>query len=155
MVIFTQGDLMNAPVEALVNPVNTVGVMGKGLALEFKERFPENFRLYQAACAAGQVRTGRMFGTGIVGPNVLQWIVNFPTKQNWRHPSRVEWIVDGLADLRRFLILNSVKSVAIPALGCGNGGLDWAEVRPQITSALRDLELEVLVFEPAVAGARP
>jgi O-acetyl-ADP-ribose deacetylase (regulator of RNase III) len=148
MITFTQGNLLEARVEALVNTVNTVGVMGKGIALMFKERFAENFRRYAAACKAKEVHTGKMFVTEINELDGPQWIINFPTKQHWRGDSRMEWITEGLQDLRRFVIQNKVKSIAIPPLGAGNGGLDWAAVRPQIETALADLDIEVLVFEP-------
>lgn len=148
MITFTQGNLLEARVEALVNTVNTVGVMGKGIALMFKERFAENFRRYAAACKAGQVRTGEMFVTEVNELDGPRWIVNFPTKQHWRGNSRMEWITEGLQDLRRFLIENKVESIAIPPLGAGNGGLDWAEVRPRIEAALAGLDTEILVYEP-------
>lgn len=148
MITFTQGNLLEARAEALVNTVNTVGVMGKGIALMFKERFAENFRRYAAACKAKEVRTGRMFVTDVNELGGPRWIVNFPTKQHWRGNSRMEWIVEGLQDLRRFLIENKVKSVAIPPLGAGNGGLAWAEVRSQIETVLAGLDTEIVVFEP-------
>jgi len=148
MITFTQGNLLEARAEALVNTVNTVGVMGKGIALMFKERFAENFRRYAVACKAKEIRTGKMFVTEVNELDGPRWIVNFPTKQHWRGDSRMEWITDGLQDLRRFLIESGVKSVAIPPLGAGNGGLDWNDVRPQIEAALADLDTEILVFEP-------
>ncbi|MDZ5646120.1 macro domain-containing protein [Nitrospirillum sp. BR 11828] len=148
MIKFTQGNLLEARTEALVNTVNTVGVMGKGIALMFKERFAENFRRYAAACKAKEVRTGKMFVTETNELDGPRWIVNFPTKQHWRGDSKIEWIIGGLQDLRRFLIENKVESIAIPPLGAGNGGLDWAEVRPQIEEALAGLDTEILVFEP-------
>lgn len=148
MIIFTQGNLLEARVEALVNTVNTVGVMGKGIALMFKERFAENFRLYAAACKAKKVRTGTMFVTEVNDFDGPRWIINFPTKEHWRGASRLEWITEGLQDLRRFLIENEVKSVAIPPLGAGHGGLDWAEVRSRIEKTLADLDTEIIVFEP-------
>jgi O-acetyl-ADP-ribose deacetylase (regulator of RNase III) len=148
MITFTQGNLLEARAEALVNTVNTVGVMGKGIALMFKERFAENFRRYAAACKAGQVRTGEMFVTQVSELDGPRWIVNFPTKQHWRGDSRMEWISQGLHDLRRFLLENKVESVAIPPLGAGNGGLDWAEVRKQVEAILGNLEADILVFEP-------
>lgn len=148
MIRFTQGNLLEARSEALVNTVNTVGVMGKGIALMFKERFDENFRRYVAACKAKEVQTGKMFVTPVHELDGPRWIINFPTKQNWRAPSRMEWVVEGLKDLRRFLIEQQVKSVAIPPLGSGNGGLAWAEVREQIERALGDLDSDILVFEP-------
>ena len=148
MITFTQGNLLEARAEALVNTVNTVGVMGKGIALMFKERFDENFRRYAAACKAKEVQTGKMFVTPVHELDGPRWIVNFPTKQHWRAPSRMEWVVDGLQDLRRFLIEQQVKSIAIPPLGAGNGGLEWAEVREQIERTLGDLDIDILVFEP-------
>lgn len=148
MITFTQGNLLEARAEALVNTVNTVGVMGKGIALMFKERFADNFRRYTAACKAKEVHTGKMFVTETGELDGPHWIVNFPTKQHWRGNSRIEWIIEGLQDLRRFLIEYQVKSIAIPPLGAGNGGLDWADVRLQIEAAMSDLDTEVLVFEP-------
>ncbi len=149
MIRFTQGNLLEARAEALVNTVNTVGVMGKGIALMFKERFRENFRRYAAACKAGEVRVGTMFVTETGELDCPRWIINFPTKQHWRAPSRLEWVEEGLRDLRRFLVENQVRSVAIPPLGAGNGGLDWARVRPKIVDQLGNLEdTEILVYEP-------
>lgn len=148
MITFTQGNLLEVRAEALVNTVNTVGVMGKGIALMFKERFAENFRLYAAACKAKEVKTGKMFVTAVHELDGPRWIINFPTKQHWRAPSRMEWVVEGLQDLRRLLIELQVKSIAIPPLGAGNGGLEWDEVREQIEQALGDLDIDTLVFEP-------
>ncbi|EGH71676.1 type II toxin-antitoxin system antitoxin DNA ADP-ribosyl glycohydrolase DarG [Pseudomonas syringae] len=149
MIRFTQGNLLEADTEALVNTVNTVGVMGKGIALMFKERFTENYRLYSAACKAGEVETGKVHVTAVNELDGPRWIVNFPTKRHWRSPSQMAWITEGLRDLRRFLIDNQVKSVAVPPLGAGNGGLKWVEVREQIVDVLSDLDVDVLVFEPA------
>lgn len=148
MITFTQGNLLEARAEALVNTVNTVGVMGKGIALMFKERFADNFRRYAAACKAKEVCTGKMFVTEVRELDGPRWIVNFPTKQHWRGDSKMEWITEGLQDLRRFLIDNKVKSIAILPLGAGNGGLDWAEVRPHIEEALAGLDTDIIVFEP-------
>lgn len=149
MIRFTQGNLLEAKTEALVNTVNTVGVMGKGIALMFKERFAQNYRLYAAACKAGEVETGKMHVTATNELDGPRWIVNFPTKRHWRSPSQMAWITEGLHDLRRFLIENDVKSVAVPPLGAGNGGLKWPEVREQIVEVLSDLDVDVLVFEPS------
>ncbi len=149
MLRFTQGNLLDAPVDALVNTVNTVGVMGKGIALMFKERFPENFRAYAAACKAGEVRVGEMFVQASAELEGPRWIINFPTKQDWRHPSRSEWIESGLVSLKNVIREKSIRSVALPPLGCGNGGLEWGEVRPMIEEALGELgDVDVLVFEP-------
>jgi O-acetyl-ADP-ribose deacetylase (regulator of RNase III) len=150
MIEFTQGNLLEADVEALVNTVNTVGVMGKGIALMFKEAFPENFKLYREACKRHSVEIGRLFVTErrdvMGGP---KWIVNFPTKEHWRGPSRLEWIEWGLADLRRFVREHSIQSIALPPLGSGNGGLDWREVRPLIERSLALLsDVTIIVYEP-------
>ena len=149
MMRFTKGNLLKADVEALVNTVNTVGVMGKGIALMFKEAFPANFREYAAACRKGKVKIGEMFVTehrGLTGP---RWIINFPTKEHWRTRTRIEWIEAGLADLRRVVEERGIRSIAVPPLGCGQGGRSWTEVRPLIEKALGDLaEIETLVFEP-------
>ena len=149
MMSFPQGNLLESQAEALVNSVNTVGVMGKGIALMFKEAFPENFRSYEEACRHKEVKVGRMFVTenrGLEGPH---WIINFPTKKHWRQPSKLEWIIDGLKDLRRVIQECNIRSVALPPLGSGNGGLDWRDVRPVIQSFLSDLEgVDVQVYEP-------
>ncbi|MEQ1592976.1 MAG: macro domain-containing protein [Thiobacillaceae bacterium] len=148
MINFTQGNLLESKAEALVNTVNTVGVMGKGIALMFKERFTENFRLYAAACKAKQVQTGKMFVTEAHELDGPRWIVNFPTKQHWKAPSQMAWVVSGLQDLRHFLVEQKVKSIAIPPLGAGNGGLEWGAVREQIEIVLGDMDVEIVVFEP-------
>lgn len=149
MITYTQGNLLEAQAEALVNTVNTVGVMGKGIALMFKDHFPENYRLYAAACESGQVRIGKVFVTEVHELGGPRWIVNFPTKQHWRNKSKLIWIKGGLHDLRQFIIDNHVKSIAIPPLGAGNGGLNWIDVKKQIESLLSDLpDTEIIVFEP-------
>lgn len=149
MLNFTTGNLLEARAQALVNTVNTVGVMGKGIALMFKDRFDDNYKRYVAACKAKQVQTGHMFITEPAELDGPRWIVNFPTKQHWRSPSQLEWVIEGLQDLRRFLVENHVQSIAIPPLGAGNGGLDWALVRPEVERALGDLpDIEITVYEP-------
>lgn len=149
MIHYTHGNLLDADVEALVNTVNTVGVMGKGIALMFKERFPENMQAYARACKADEVVTGKMFvtrTTSLLGP---KWIVNFPTKQHWRAKSKMEWVEAGLQDLRRFILEHQIKSIAIPPLGAGNGGLSWHEVKPKIEMALADLQgVDIWLYEP-------
>src|SRR5271157_420982 len=149
MMRFIQGNLLAAQVEALVNTVNTVGVMGKGIALMFKEAFPGNFQNYEEACKHKEVRIGRMFVTenrAFEGPH---WIINFPTKKHWRHPSKLEWIIAGLEDLRRVIQEHNIRSIALPPLGTGNGGLEWRDVRPEIQRVLGDLEnVDILVYEP-------
>ena len=150
MIKYMQGNMLDAEVDALVNTVNTVGVMGKGIALMFKERYPMNMSTYANACKAKQVVTGKMFVTEtceLMGP---KWIVNFPTKQHWRNPSKLEWIVEGLGDLRQFILASEIKSIAIPPLGSGNGGLDWLEVKKEIEKQLGNINgVEIVVYEPS------
>ena len=149
MMTFTQGNLLDASVEALVNTVNTVGVMGKGIALMFKEAFPANFRAYEEACEQKQVKIGKMFVTENRTFSGPRWIINFPTKKHWRQPSKLEWITDGLVDLRRVIEEHQIHSIALPPLGAGNGGLEWSEVRPEVELILGDLDgVDILVFEP-------
>jgi len=123
--------------------------MGKGVALMFREAFPENAKAYEDACARHEVRVGRVLVTpnrALVGP---RWILHLPTKKHWRHPSRLEWVRDGLRDLVRVVRENSIHSLALPPLGCGNGGLEWAQVRREIETALGELaDVDVLVYEP-------
>src|ERR1700690_4196405 len=146
---FVEGNLLEARVEALVNTVNTVGVMGKGIALMFKEAFPANFRAYEDACERKEVRIGNMFVTENRTFDGPRWLINFPTKKHWRQPSKLEWIQDGLQDLRRLVEEKNIHSIALPPLGCGNGGLEWSEVRPEIESALGKLNgVDVWVYEP-------
>ena len=148
MITFTTGNLLNADADAVVNTVNTVGIMGKGIALMFKERFPENFRAYAKACKDGEVQTGRMFVTENLELEGPRWIINFPTKEHWRTKTRPEWVQDGLVDLARIIHKREIKSIAIPPLGCGNGGLDWRIVQPMIVDALEPLNIAVTIFEP-------
>ncbi|PHM74556.1 type II toxin-antitoxin system antitoxin DNA ADP-ribosyl glycohydrolase DarG [Xenorhabdus kozodoii] len=149
MMHYTKGNLLDSDVEALVNTVNTVGVMGKGIALMFKERFPLNMALYRKACQSGAVNTGKIFVTEtgeLVGP---RWIVNFPTKQHWRFPSKMEWIIEGLNDLKKWIVENNVRSIAIPPLGAGNGGLNWDDVKQEIEVALSPLTgVNIYIYEP-------
>ncbi len=154
MIRFVQGDILQAESEALVNTVNCVGVMGRGIALQFKNVFPANFKAYETACQRGEVQPGRMFvfETGVL--TLPRYIINFPTKRHWRGKSRIEDIQTGLAALAEEIRERNIQSIAIPALGSGLGGLDWNEVRPLIERALAALpETEVLVFEPGSVPA--
>lgn len=151
MITYETGNLLTAHVEALVNTVNTVGVMGKGIALQFKEAFPENYRAYAAACKKGAVVTGSMFITETNRMDGLRYIINFPTKMHWKYPSKLEFIRDGLEDLKRVILEKNIRSIALPPLGCGNGGLDWAMVKPLIEEILHDLPVSILVYEPSEA----
>lgn len=148
------GNLLTADVEALVNTVNTVGVMGKGIALQFKRAFPANFRAYRDACARGEVRLGQVwtFDTGVIGPR--RYVFNFPTKKHWRSGSRLKDIAAGLESLVDEVRELGVTSVAIPALGCGNGGLAWEDVRPLIERAGHRMgDVRAVVYPPE--GAPP
>ncbi len=153
MIEITQGNLLKAPAEALVNTVNTVGVMGKGIALQFRQAFPEMYRAYEKACEDGDLRLGQVqvfdLGGLVGGP---RWIINFPTKGHWRAASRLADVETGLVDLVSKVRQLGIHSIAIPPLGCGNGGLDWNEVRPRIEKAFTPLaEVRVLIYEPAGA----
>lgn len=152
MIRYTTGNLLDAQAEALVNTVNEMGVMGKGIALMFREAFPANTAAYEAACKRGEVRVGKMFVTknpDLTGP---RWIVNFPTKKHWRHPSKFQWVQDGLQDLKMVIAEKKIQSIALPPLGCGNGGLEWSEVRPAIDAAFSSLQnINIIVFEPTNA----
>ncbi|MBL7794548.1 MAG: macro domain-containing protein [Saprospiraceae bacterium] len=149
MITYKTGNLLAAQVEALVNTVNTVGVMGKGIALQFREQFPENYKQYRTALKNGELRIGKMFVSEMQRVDQLRYIINFPTKEHWKNPSQMAYIREGLQDLRRVLLEKNIRSVAIPPLGCGNGGLDWNEVRPLIEAAIGDLDMEIVIFEPS------
>jgi O-acetyl-ADP-ribose deacetylase (regulator of RNase III) len=146
------GNLLHADVEAIVNTVNCVGYMGKGIALQFKQAYPENFHAYQKAVRAGIVRPGAMFvfETGrCINPKL---IINFPTKRHWRGKSRLDDIRSGLLSLVEVIKSRGIRSIAVPPLGCGNGGLDWNVVRPMIREALAPLSgVEVTLYPPGEA----
>ena len=152
MVKLMTGNLLEADVEALVNSVNTVGIMGKGVALQFRQAFPENFRAYQRACKRNEVQPGKMLVVTTGSLSNPRHIINFPTKRHWRQKSRIGDISLGLTDLIAVVKDLSIQSIALPPLGCGNGGLEWPEVRPLIEKAFRSLaEVEVLLYEPVGA----
>ena len=145
------GNLITTEAEALVNTVNTVGIMGKGVALQFKQAFPANFKEYERACKKGDVRIGKMFvtHTGMLMPRL---IINFPTKEHWRSPATLNNIRAGLSDLIDVIQSQGVASVALPPLGCGLGGLRWEEVRPLIEDAFKALpNVDVVLFAPGTA----
>jgi O-acetyl-ADP-ribose deacetylase (regulator of RNase III) len=149
-----EGSLLDADAEALVNTVNTVGIMGKGIALQFKQAYPGNFRAYEAACRRGDVRLGAMFTyeTGLL--DSPRYIINFPTKGHWRAKSKLSDIAAGLTDLRKIIEDHHIRSIAVPPLGCGNGGLDWHDVHPLIAEALGDLPgVHVMLYPPKGAPA--
>jgi O-acetyl-ADP-ribose deacetylase (regulator of RNase III) len=152
MIELAHGDILLADAEALVNTVNCVGVMGRGIALQFRKAYPENFKLYEAACEREEVRPGQMlvFETGLLtGP---KYIINFPTKRHWKGKSRMEDIDAGLPALVHEIKKRGIRSMAVPPLGCGLGGLDWNKVRPKIMCAFEELpEVKVVLFEPSGA----
>lgn len=149
MIRFTQGNLLDAQAEALVNTVNEKGVMGKGIALMFKDAFPESAKAYMAASHRGEVRVGKVLVTDGVGLGGPRWIIHFPTKKHWRHPSKLEWVREGLRDLSKVIVQLGIRSIALPPLGSGNGRLEWSLVRAEIVAALDQLpNVDVLVFEP-------
>lgn len=146
---YITGNLLAAPNQALVNTVNTVGVMGKGIALQFKERFPVNFKVYEKACKSGEVKVGKML---VVKENILEGekvIINFPTKTEWFKKSQYSYIEEGLKDLVRVIKEYKISSIAIPPFGCGNGGLKWEKVRELMDAHLSTLnDVEIMVYEP-------
>ncbi len=156
MIEYRTGDLLQADVEALVNTVNCVGIMGRGIALQFKNAYEDNFNAYAAACKRGEVQTGRMFvfeRNVLIGP---KYIINFPTKRDWRGKSRMDYIDTGLVALVEEIQRRNIRSIAIPPLGSGLGGLDWHAVRPRIAAALAPLDgVQVIVYEPSSLQERP
>ncbi len=150
-IITVQGDLLKQhDVDAIVNTVNCVGVMGKGIALQFKKKWPANFKAYADACKVGQVKTGYMFIYHAGALATPKYIINFPTKDHWRGKSHIEFIQDGLVDLVEQIKALRISSIAIPPLGCGNGGLDWQQVKPLLEQAFISIpEVEVRLFEPS------
>ena len=154
MITTERGNVLEAKAEALVNTVNCVGFMGKGIALQFKKAYPENFDAYQRACRAHEVQPGHMFIFDRGSMLDVKYIINFPTKRHWKGGSRYEDIEAGLAALVEDVRRLGIRSIAIPPLGCGLGGLDWARVRPMIERAFEALpEVEVHLYEPAGAPA--
>jgi O-acetyl-ADP-ribose deacetylase (regulator of RNase III) len=149
MITEAEGNLLDADVDALVNTVNTVGVMGKGIALQFRRAYPDMFAAYQRAVKAGEVELGRMHvwpTESMTGP---RYLINFPTKGHWRARSRMADIERGLQDLIRVVRELGLRSIALPPLGCGNGGLDWREVEPRIRAAAADLvDVDVVIYPP-------
>lgn len=148
MIAYQTGDITESGAEALVNTVNCVGVMGRGVALQFKKIFPENFKAYHAACERKEVQPGGMF---VFETNMLhpRYIINFPTKRHWRGKSRMEDIESGLESLVHEVKARGIRSIAIPPLGSGMGGLHWPEVHHRIVKALEPLDgVEVHVYEP-------
>lgn len=152
MIHYKIGNLLDSEAEALVNTVNTVGVMGKGIALQFKNMFPNNFKVYAASCKINQVKVGQLLVTEeealLAGKKI---IINFPTKTNWRLPSEYQYIEDGLTELIKVINEKKIKSIAIPPLGSGNGGLDWNKVKHILEKYLADVDCDIHIYEPSTA----
>lgn len=156
MIEIASGNLLTAHTQALVNTVNTKGVMGKGIALQFRDAYDQMYQKYLEDCNAGRVQLGRMhvYDLGAIVDEGPRYIINFPTKGHWKSKSKLIDIENGLVDLIRVIKELNIKSIALPPLGCGNGGLDWSEVKPRIEQALQNLsDVKVLLFEPK--GAPP
>ncbi|WP_432328183.1 macro domain-containing protein [Mucilaginibacter sp. P25] len=149
MITYKKGNLLEDDAKALVNTVNCVGFMGKGIALAVRKIFPDNYTLYRAACVAGQVKIGELFivpdASLLTGEKL---IINFPTKTHWRYPSEYAYIEKGLTALRIYLEVNDLPGLAMPAPGCGSGGLDWNIVRRMIEMELSGLRADIRVYEP-------
>src|SRR2546425_4409115 len=151
MIEYKKGDILREDTEALVNTVNCVGIMGRGIALQFRNAFPENYRVYKAACDREEVRPGRMLVFDLGPFHEPRYVINFPTKRHWKGKSRLEDIESGLRALVREGQTRHIHSIALPPLGVGLGGLDWQHVRSRIESAFRAVaDVQATVFEPTV-----
>ncbi|NKX39693.1 macro domain-containing protein [Rhodobacteraceae bacterium R_SAG5] len=134
---------MTSSAQTVVNTVNTVGVMGKGLAAAFKDRYPEMFLEYKSLCKQGELTPGSSW----LWKGSEQWVLNFATKKHWRNPSKMEYVRDGLIEFRKKFETLGVREIAFPRLGCGNGGLDWVDVRPLMIEHLRDLPIKIYIHD--------
>lgn len=148
MIIYKKGNLLADEAEALVNAVNTVGVMGAGIARQFKEQFPDMFIEYERACKANEVTLGKMHVVQVVANDAEKYVINFPTLEHWSDSSTLADIEAGLADLVRVVEELEIESIAIPPLGCGLGGLKWNDVRQLIEDAFQDTSVRVHLYEP-------
>ena len=143
MITYMSGDLFQSPAKVLVNTVNTVGVMGKGIALKFKRIYPEMFEVYRDHCERGDLQVGQL----LLYKTSNKWILNFPTKQHWRNPSKVEYIEAGLTKLRAHCSEMGLTSIAFPELGCGNGELDFeTQVKPLMERYLGNLSVPTFIY---------
>jgi len=152
MIHYQTGNLFESPAEALVNTVNTRGVMGKGLALQFKKIFPLNTRRYEEACKDGSIDIGKILVVRDHSPTTGdKVIINFPTKKDWRRPSEYSYIESGLKDLIKVIREENIKSIAVPPLGAGNGGLDWQVVKQMVERHLSSVPIDIFIYEPSEA----
>jgi len=152
MIHFITGNILDSSAQALVNTVNTMGVMGKGIALQFKNQYPKNYKIYKNACENGTLKVGQLLVTedeSLFGGKKI--IINFPTKTNWRLPSEYDYIQSGLVALKKLIVEKNIQSIAIPPLGAGNGGLDWQKVKKMIINTIEDLHCEIYIYEPTTA----
>jgi len=151
MITYTKGNIFYSSATAIVNPVNTIGTMGAGLAAQFKKRYPKNFQLYVEHCKKGLLKPGGIYVTSCDSTPGALFVINFATKDHWHNPSRLEWIVSGLKSVQHFLVSEGIDSIAIPALGAGLGGLPWKDVKKAIDDELGGISLadiRITVFEP-------
>ena len=154
MIELTRGDILKADAEALVNTVNCVGVMGRGIALQFRKAFPECFKAYKVVCDRKELHPGKMHVCDLGRLENPRLVINFPTKRHWKGKSKLEDVEAGLVALVDMVRQRNIRSIAIPPLGCGLGGLEWSEIRPRIERAFADLQdVQVLIFEPGGAPA--
>ena len=142
MIRYIEGDIFKSPAQVIVNTVNTVGVMGKGIALEFKKRYPDMFQAYRDICDRRKLKIGSL----MLYYEPDHWVLLFSTKENWRNPSRMEFIEAGLAKFCRTYAEKGITSIAFPKLGCGNGELNWLEVQPVMEKYLRDLPIDIYIY---------
>ena len=142
MIKYIDGDIFKSHAQVLVNPVNTVGVMGKGIALELKKRYPDMFQAYKDICNKRELKIGSL----MLCYEPDHWVLLFPTKEHWRNPSQIEYIEAGLANFCRTYTEKGITSAAFPRLGCGNGGLNWADVKPVMEKYLQDLPIDIYIY---------
>ena len=142
MIKYLEGDIFTSPAQVIVNTVNTVGVMGKGIALSFKQAYPEMFQAYKKACENKTFQMGNL----MLWREIDHWVLLFPTKENWRNPSKLEYIEQGLKKFAENYMKMSINSIAFPRLGCGNGGLNWQEVKPLMEMYLKPLPIDVYIY---------
>lgn len=142
MITYLKGDIFSSPAQVLVNTVNTVGVMGKGVALEFKKRYPEMFDVYERVCGAKKLDVGKL----LLWRGAEKWVLMFPTKKHWRNPSKPEYVEAGLQKFVDTYAEKGITSIAFPRLGCGNGGLDWTLVQPLMERYLKRLPIPVYIY---------
>lgn len=151
MIEYIQGNIFDSPAQVIVNTVNTVGVMGKGLALSFKQRYPEMFNRYRAACEKKQLTVGKL----MLFYEPDHWILLFPTKENWRNPSKLEYLEKGLFKFVNTYADKNITSIAFPKLGCGNGELSWDEVKPLMEKYLKPLPIDIYIYLGVISDEKP